>query len=306
MKHTRILLGFALINVSLILGGFGAISTMWGTQPVLAASIETEEEPTIAARNYHQESVVGAAEEQEGPSGARENRLRGWNAAQRAPSTSKDDRVGRKLTLSADDPNDESAERSSQISDIRNLPEDFLIRLPMEDQYHSQLTDTNRPNACGPTSLFMILDYFDLEESLDAVIKKHEFSPAQGGYDPDCSANPVCTSPGALAKVAHEEYGLGVEVHEGWTFEEIHRSLASGRPIIANIVWRLNDEGPGHFVVIFGIDTEQRTIQYHDPYDGADMNASWDDFTTAWDGPVDLGDPLKPEGHRFWGLEIRL
>jgi hypothetical protein len=27
-------------------------------------------------------------------------------------------------------------------------------------------------------------------------------------------------------------------------------------------------------------------------------------FLLAWEGRVDLGDPLKPEGHRFWGLEI--
>jgi len=184
------------------------------------------------------------------------------------------------------------------------LPEDFLIRLPMDDQYYSQLTDTDRPNTCGPTSLLMILDYFNLEKSLDTVIRKHEFSTAQGGYDPYCSANPVCTSPGALVKVAKEEYGLTVEAHEGWTFEEIRQSLALGRPIIADIVWRLADEGLGHFVVIFGIDTTQQTLTYHDPYDGADMTVSWEDFTAAWDGPVDRGDPLKPEGHRFWGMEI--
>ena len=97
---------------------------------------------------------------------------------------------------------------------------------------------------------------------------------------------------------------LAVEDHEGWTFEEIRQSLASGRPIIADIVWRLADEGPGHFVVIFGIDTTLQTITYHDPYDGADMEASWEDFATAWDGPVDRGDPLKPEGHSFWGMQV--
>ena len=97
----------------------------------------------------------------------------------------------------------------AQIPELMELPNDFLIRLPMDDQYYSQLTDTDRPNTCGPTSLLMILDYFNLEESLDTVIKKHEYPTAQGGYDPHCSANPVCTSPGALARVAREEYGFG-------------------------------------------------------------------------------------------------
>lgn len=186
------------------------------------------------------------------------------------------------------------------------IPEDLFVRLPMEDQYHSQLSETHLPNACGPTALFMVLDYLDLEESLANVIGKHQFSSEQGGYDPNCVANPVCTSPGALAHVAHEEYGLTVEAHDGWTFEEIQRTLAAGQPIIADVVWRLADEGLGHFVVIYGIDVEQQIVYYHDPYDGAEMAASWEKFSAAWDGPVDLGDPLQPEGHFFWGMTVSI
>lgn len=233
-----------------------------------------------------------------------EDSSRGQSLARQAQSIPKAEKTDRRTALKADTQAEVAAKPPAQIPEIMELPEDFLIRLPMDDQYYSQLTDTDRPNTCGPTSLLMILDYFNLEKSLDTVIRKHEFSTAQGGYDPYCSANPVCTSPGALVKVAKEEYGLAVEAHEGWTFEEIRQSLALGRPIIADIVWRLADEGLGHFVVIFGIDTTQQTLTYHDPYDGADMTVSWEDFTAAWDGPVDRGDPLKPEGHRFWGMEI--
>lgn len=185
-----------------------------------------------------------------------------------------------------------------------SIDEGIVIQLPMEDKYHSQISETTLPNACGPTSLLMALDYFDIEESLADVIQKHQFSPTQGGYDPYCTANPVCTSPGALVQVAQEKYGLVVEAHEGWTFHEIQESLAAGHPIIADIVWRLADEGPGHFVVIYGIDIEQQTLFYHDPYDGAEMVASWKQFSSAWDGPVDLGDPLQPQGYRFWGMSV--
>lgn len=38
----------------------------------------------------------------------------------------------------------------------------------------------------------------------------------------------------------------------------MYRTLATGSPIIADIVWRLADEGPGHFMVIYGIDVEQK------------------------------------------------
>lgn len=192
----------------------------------------------------------------------------------------------------------------SQIAIEPSLDEGHVTRLAMEDDYYSQLTDTSVPNACGPTALMMALEYFELEDSLATLIQKLQFSPAEGGYDPSCSANPVCTSPGALAKVAHEEYGLVVDAHDGWTFDEIKESISAGQPIIADIVWRLAEEGLGHFVVIYGIDPEGETIFYHDPYDGAEREASWEAFSLAWDGPVDRGDPLQPQGHAFWGMSL--
>ncbi len=190
------------------------------------------------------------------------------------------------------------------IPEVVELPDELLVRLPMDDHYYSQLTDTDRANTCGPTALMMVLDYFNLESSLETVIRKHEFPTFQGGYDASCTANPVCTSPGALARVAAEDYGLAVDAREGWTFEEVRRSLNSGRPLIADIAWQMQDWGPGHFVVIFGIDPARQTVTYHDPYDGADQTVSWAEFSAAWDGPVDQYDPLQPEGHRFWAMGI--
>jgi uncharacterized protein YvpB len=205
---------------------------------------------------------------------------------------------------SEDHSNQEIVSAPSPIVGGTSFEEGFITRLPMEDEYHSQISETSLPNACGPTALMMALDYFELEESLAEVIQKLRFSPEQGGYDPLCTANPVCTSPGALVQVAGKEYGLLVDAHEGWTFDEIQNSIALGQPIIADIVWRLADEGPGHFVVIYGIDTEHNLLFYHDPYDGAEKVASWEEFSTAWDGPVDRGDPLQPQGFTFWGMSL--
>jgi uncharacterized protein YvpB len=203
-----------------------------------------------------------------------------------------------------DDSNQEIVSIQSPTSGDIRLDEGFITRIPMEDQYHSQISETSLPNACGPTALMMALDYFELEQSLAEVIQKLQYSPAQGGYDPYCTANPICTSPGALVRVAREEYGLLVDAHEGWTFDEIQQSLAAGQPIIADIVWHLADEGPGHFVVIYGIDTKQEILFYHDPYDGAERVASWEEFSVAWDGPVDQGDPIQPQGYAFWGMSL--
>lgn len=195
-------------------------------------------------------------------------------------------------------------EPAELVQETDDQPDERAVRLAMERQYASQLTDTDQPNTCGPTALYMVLDYFDVEDSLERAIDKHRYPAEQGGYDPQCWANPICTSPGVLARVAREEYGLAVAEREGWTFDEVRQSLAAGRPVIADIVWRLGDGGLGHFVVIYGIDADRQTVTYHDPYDGAAIEASWDNFAAAWDGPVDPGDPLRPEGHRLWAMEI--
>jgi uncharacterized protein YvpB len=179
-------------------------------------------------------------------------------------------------------------------------PEPVFLPVP----YHSQVTETSIPNACGPTSMLMAMEYLGRNESLQDIINRLQaISPTEGGYDPHCSANPVCTSPRTLAGVT-EGYGLDVEAAEGWSLEDVHSSLSAGRPIIADITWRLMEGGPGHFVVIYGVDAESKVLYYHDPYDGAARAATWESFSASWEGPVDVNDPLQPEGHRMWGAAI--
>lgn len=196
-------------------------------------------------------------------------------------------------------------------SNISNSPQETssatpesLIQLPMAGDYHSQLTETYLPNACGPTSLLMVLDYYEIESSLEKVIGKLDISPQEGGYDPSCSANAVCMSPGAIESTAKEHYDLNVDAREEWSFQEVQEALAMGSPIIADIAWRGKAQGPGHFVVIYGIDIEKEQIFYHDPYDGPEMVAKLADFEASWRGPIDAGDPLRPQGHTSWAMAI--
>jgi hypothetical protein len=216
-------------------------------------------------------------------------------------------------TSESSTPVDVSPIQDHQISksNISNSPEDASstmpessIKLSMADDYHSQLTETYLPNACGPTSLLMVLDYYEIERSLERVIERLDISPQEGGYDPSCSVNMICMSPGAVERTAREHYYLRVDAREEWSFQEIQEALAMGSPIIADIAWQGKTQGPGHFVVIYGIDIEKEQIFYHDPYDGPGMVATFTDFEASWNGPIDVGDPLRPQGHTFWGMAI--
>jgi hypothetical protein len=174
----------------------------------------------------------------------------------------------------------------------------------MEDDYHSQLSIPNGSSACGPTALLIALDYYDLQSSLPDLIAQASFSPAEGGYDPTCTENAVCTSPQALARLASEEYGLDVQFGEGWTFDEVYAALEAGSPVIADIAWDPSITNLGHFVVIYGIDPENQVIYYHDPYNGAGLSASWEDFHSRWSHTVDVGDPLQAGGYTRWGMAL--
>jgi uncharacterized protein YvpB len=180
---------------------------------------------------------------------------------------------------------------------------DIPLILPMEKTYYSQLYDTDVANACGPAAALMVLDYHGLEESIDVVINQLKNMPGPGAFDPGCYVNTVCTSPDALTRLLFD-YGLQVHSHEDWTLAEIFAVVSKGKPVIADILWEPSTESLGHFVVIYGVDLNQQILYYHDPYRGSEMTAHWDDFASLWEGKVDVGDPLKPEGHRFWGLQI--
>jgi len=190
-----------------------------------------------------------------------------------------------------------------ELPDSIALLAEIPLLLPLEKTYYSQIYDTNVANACGPAAALMVLDYYDLENSMDAVINHLKSMPSPGAFDPNCYINTVCTSPDALTMLFYE-YGLDVYSHEDWTLAEIFAVVSEGNPIIADILWDPSTESLGHFVVVYGVDLNEQILYYHDPYRGREMTAHWDDFASLWEGRVDIGDPLKPEGHHFWGLEI--
>ncbi len=179
-----------------------------------------------------------------------------------------------------------------------------VVKLPMEGDYHSQRWETSTKNACGPTALLMVLDYYGEKQSLPEVIRSFKISPAKGGFDPNCEQNPVCLSGGILEQVAQTTYHLEVMASDDWTLDQVYDALSNGHPVIADVTWQLVPGGTGHFVVIYGIDRQNKIVYYHDPYDGADQSASWDVFSASWNGPVDAGDPLQPAGHHNWAIAL--
>jgi uncharacterized protein YvpB len=191
------------------------------------------------------------------------------------------------------------------ISSPPSSTDDPRVILPMGDFYHSQLVDIDLPNACAPTAGFIVLDYLKRETTLDEVAELlRKVDPEHGGYDPSCERNVVCTSPMTLAQQLSQEYQLTIHTRQGWTLDAAYEAIDRGHPIVADILWRLEGPRLGHFVVIFGVDREEKLIFYHDPLDGESMVSTWQVFSERWAGPVDVGDPTFLQGFQFWGMEV--
>jgi hypothetical protein len=191
------------------------------------------------------------------------------------------------------------------ISAPTSTTDDPRVILPMDDFYHSQLDEIDLPNACAPTAGFIVLDYLKRGTTIDEVAELLRMvKPEHGGYDPSCERNVVCTSPMTLAQRLSHEYHLTIHTRQEWTLDAAYNALERGNPIIADILWRIDGQGVGHFVVIFGVDKEEKLIYYHDPLEGESMVSAWQDFSVRWAGPVDVGDPTFLQGFRYWGMEV--
>jgi RHS repeat-associated protein len=172
-------------------------------------------------------------------------------------------------------------------------------------------------NACGPASLLIVLRHYGISASLKDISDMASKIPVgQGGYDPTCNktkGNPVCLSAGAMVKLA-QSYGLTVQAHDHWTWEQVRRELAQEHPIIADININKSDNLPvtsipsdstaytGHFVVIYGIDYKNKQVYYRNPLVEKVNQTDFALFDVAWTNVVDEGDPLQKTGHRAWAM----
>ena len=190
-------------------------------------------------------------------------------------------------------------------SDCDGLVDELVM---LDVPFHSQITET--PNgvtsACMYTSLLMMVDSFGLELELGQLMAYGARIPFdEGGYDWRCIENPVCTSGEAVAHVASVDLGLVVEAGDGWTQGELHLALSHGLPVMTIVAFEWEPGGTiGHAVVVQGIDLHSGGLFFHDPWYGPDGDIDLDRFLGAWAGPLDIGDPLQPEGHYSWAMTV--
>ena len=136
--------------------------------------------------------------------------------------------------------------------------------MPFYDQGDSQ--------GCGTTSLSMILKYFGIDisrEAIDSVIRRTDSSAG--------------SNPGDLIEFARD-HGLEAEGYNNASWEDVKSMIDQGYPVMASIG---NGDGGRHLIVITGYQTGadgKTRVLYHDPEHGDENGVPCPSTTSSRNG----------------------
>jgi len=169
------------------------------------------------------------------------------------------------------------------MASLNSLPSVAIKDVPTYSQMEVASLDANR--ICSPTSLAMVLGYFNKEEYDPAVCAQNTYDPGLDTFGSwpfnVAHAYTACTTPRHFY------------VRRLPGFAQLHKFLMQGTPVIVSIRGQLKGmpEGltysQGHLLVVIGYDHKNKKVRCHDPAfaKGSMVSHSYDasDFIRAWE-----------------------
>ena len=173
--------------------------------------------------------------------------------------------------------------------------------------YYSQITDTKNPkwkkDACGITTLKMILDYYSPTNlSIDELYQKgldlggykegvgwYHHSLAQlakkFGYKAITKSWNIPTE--SLKKLNARGFSKkDIEILVKQQLDEgiysLKQAIGANHPVIISVPKGLKKGGSGHLIVIIGFDNKGFVV--HDPFDGEKIHIDFNKFKDVWSG----------------------
>ena len=128
------------------------------------------------------------------------------------------------------------------------------------------------PNMCGPASLKMVFDYYEVNKTEKEIAKM-------------CGTTELGTS-GKAMKLTAESLGFNVKIKTKSNFEDIQHWLNKKVPVIVDWFTRGGDNytdsdiADGHYSVVVGLDNKYIYLQ--DPEIGRVRKIKRDDFMVVW------------------------
>ncbi len=135
-----------------------------------------------------------------------------------------------------------------------------------------------RQMECGPVAMRMVLEYYGVELSTNAI-KEEIYTDESVGTRP----KDLVEYPKSLGLKVREVYG---------NIDELARSIADGSPVIVR-QWKTDEaksEGTvSHYRVVIGYDYDQQMIYMRDPSKSGLSMASFQQFNELWDVQKERG-----------------
>jgi ABC-type bacteriocin/lantibiotic exporter with double-glycine peptidase domain len=133
--------------------------------------------------------------------------------------------------------------------------------------------ETLNASMCGPASLKIVLNYYEIEKSEKELAKLCRHNKNLGVDD-------------KKIKKAAEKLGFKVKIKNNSSFKDIERWLDKDVPVIVNWFtkgrqdYSESEVADGHYSVVIGLDNN--SIYLQDPEIGKIRKLSRDDFMSVW------------------------
>lgn len=129
--------------------------------------------------------------------------------------------------------------------------------------------DWQRLNNCGPTTMAMLLSYYDIQTTQYVTASWLKPNPQDRNVGPSELA--------AYARTQGFEAFVGI----GGSMEMLEQFVLAGFPVIVE-QWLNYDGGMGHYRIVRGIDQNQEKVLLNDSFLGPDIWFNYTDFQSDW------------------------
>ncbi len=168
-------------------------------------------------------------------------------------------------------------ETSSPVADVSAKPPPQTVSEPAPAQLPSSALliglrhEYQGWNNCAPSSVGMVLSYFDRTEAQAEIAPILKPDPNDKNVSPD----EIVSYARSIGFQAH--VGVGGDIHV------LKQLVAAGIPVIVEIWFEPGpDDGMGHYRVLFGYDEQSGTFNAHDSYLGPSLTMTYAELDAMW------------------------
>lgn len=161
----------------------------------------------------------------------------------------------------------------NKVSEIK--PPEIVNGVPTRHQISMPTHYYQTFNNCGPATLSMVLNYYDIDTTQGELGMKLRPHQNAEGFNDDKNVS--------LDELANEArlYGFNAYFNPNGNVEIVKKLLSNDIPVIT-VTWLSNSEDIGHYRILTGYDENSKSYTQNDSYQGPNRNYTYAEFDEIW------------------------